>query len=542
MSGFDLSSILQDAAQGAGMFTELAVKTTANTEAMSKITAVMVDQANNAKSAAENVTEITGQAKMKTQQANLKIANAMGTNASDSGWLIGDMGRRVIEADKIAQAKLEDIKAKQSVTFFDNPLGYLYAQATVDGDIAEHNAAVRQSDLAKDTASKLETMSHQGFLTQNAIEQTVTESSIASSKILEGYKYSKDANIAALDGLRNNLQGMQAAANASAAAIDMKFKGLNAVNQQQQLGIAYANLALSKERFNLEKEAKKEKMDTESFSAKILGLGLRNLGRDTEMEGPKGKEALLLLKANEPTMKAAFDSGLQSYLSGGAAVVSTSPFDASTMYGSGIVKGRNQAQQDVGAFLLEQRATWQKSPEGMKAIESKDKTVAERSFNEFVKQRAGALAATGQGVYAPAALETVVANNKNLQALPVWKSVLAPMAASGVKLSNPAQVLGAVTDAVAKGTLSYNDALGVQTLYAAGVDLNNMSRNWMATGLPIGVGYVADIRAPGDVMKTSVNLASKDAVARMLNKNMAAQMQIFGKPALRPTNVPFTGN
>ena len=522
MSGFDLSSILQDAAQGAGMFTELAAKTTQNTEAMSAITAVMVDQANTAKGAAENIAETVGQAKMKTQQANLKIANTMGTNASDSGWLIGDMGRRVIEADKKAQAKLADIEAKQSVTFFDNPLGYLYAQATVDGDIAEHNAAVRASDLAKDTAQKLETMSQAGFLTQNAIEQTVTESTINSSKILEGYKYSKDASLAALDGLRNNLQGMQAAANASAAAIDLKFKGLNAVNQQAQLGIAYANLALSKERFNLEAEAKKEKMNVDSFSAKILGLGLRNLGRDTEMEGPKGKEALLLLKANEPTMKAAFDSGLQSYLSGGAAVVSTSPFDASTMYGSGIVKGRSEAQNQTGQYLIEARQAWQKTADGQGAIASKDKTIAERSFNEFIRKTSTPQAQTGQGLYAPAALETVAKQNPNMAALPVWQKVLAPMAATGVKLDNPDMVLGAVTAAVKAGTLSYNDALGVQTMYAAGVNLNNMSRNWMAVGLPLGTGYVAPVSSGGLFGKTPVDLANKEAVARVLNIRMSA--------------------
>lgn len=530
--GFDLASILSDATAGAGTFQALAVATTENTKAQQDITDVMVQQANTAKSAAEEIANVQGQAKLKTQQTNLMVANTMGTNAADSGWLIGQMGKRVIEADTKAQAHLADIEAKRSVSFFDSPLGYIYSQATIDDDIQAYNTQLKASDLAKDTATKLESMSQTSFLTQNAIEQSVTEGTVAANTILQGYKYSVDANQAALQGLRTNLQGMQQSAQATQAAIDMKFKGFSAVNAQAQLGIAYAHLDLAKKSFDLQAEAKRAKMDEDSLALKLIDQGMFNLSGSRIPDGTKGKELLALYRAGQPQIQAMFSSGMESYMidpSGRKPVISTSPAMASTLFATGMVKNLPQAQQDVGQWLVQQRQEFQNpAVQNKLQLDPKDKGAVDKAFNEFVRKNAVGLAASGQGIYSPASLETVVKANAQMAELPVYKQVLAPMVAAGVKLDNPDLIMGAVTKSVLKGELSYNDALGLSTLYGAGVDINNASRNWTSTGLPTGTGVVAGINTGQAMGKEPLALTDKNAVATYLNQRLAREA-ILGK-------------
>lgn len=522
--GFDLASILSDATAGAGVFQQLAVSTTENTKAQQDITDVMVEQAHTAQSAAEEIASVQGQAKLKTQQTNLRVANTMGTNADDSGWLIGQMGKRVIEADTAAQAHLEDIQAKQGVSFFDNPVGYLYAQATVGGDIEAYNTEVRKSDLAKDTAAKLESMSQTSFLTQNAIEQSVTEGTIKANTILQGYKYANDANNAALQGLRTNLAGMTAAAGATAQSIDMKFKGFSAVNAQAQLGIAQAGLELRQKEFNLSQEAKKNKLNEDSFTLKLIDQGMFSMTGQNIPDETKGKELLMLYRAGQPDVVRYLNSGLASYTAG-KPVLSNSPAEAADMFAANAVKNIPQAQQDVGQWLVGQRQEFGKQLQAGKfaGVEPKDKAAVGKEFSEFIRKNAVGLASTGQGLYAPAAIETTVKANPNLAQLPVYQKVLAPMLAAGVKLDNPDLVMGAISKAVTKGDLSYNDALNISTIYSGGIEINNAARNWTNAGLPIGTGYVTNLHSPDAMSAGPVAVTDKTAVGRFINRSLAYQ-------------------
>ncbi len=525
MSGFDLASIMNDSAQGAQVFTSLAAATTENTAAQEDITDLMVQQAGVAKGAAEEIARVAGSAKLKTQQTNLKVANVMGTNAAESSWLIGGMGKRVIEADKRAQDKLAVIKEKQSLSFIDNPLGYLIAQATLGGDIDEFNNAVQESDLAKDTAQKLESISQTSFLTQNAIEQSVTQSAIDSSVIINGYKYSNDANQAALQGLRTNLEGLTKSAQATAAAVDMKYKGFAADMQNKSYQISLQNLALSRESFNLQKQAKQEKLDEESLIGKYISKGYFNMSGN-QMDPVKAKEMATLYKAGQPEVRALFNSGMQSYMitpDGKQSVISTSPYDAATAFGTGMVQNLPQSQKDVGDYLVSKRREFQNPAIQNKLnIDPKDKMGMEKAFNEYIRGEANRDGRVGAGIYTPASLLTVASANKNMAELPVWKTVLAPMAAAGSKLDDPNLVFGAVLTAVQKGELPYNEALKLSTLYRSGVDINNMSRNWISTGMPMGTGYVASVNTYGTIGKTPIDMTNDIAIATLLNKAAAS--------------------
>lgn len=513
MSGFDLASIMQDASTGSKTFTALATQTLQNTKAQSELTDIMSSAAIEAQSAAESLKQGELTIKQATQQTNLKVARTLGTDAADSGWLIGQMGQRVIESDKNASRLLEDISAKKSVAFLDNPLGYLWAQATVDDDIGAYNIEVRKGELAKDTAAKLESMSQSSFITQNAIEQSVTDATIKDSKILAGYQYGDAARKAQLEGLRTNLQGMQQAASATAQSIDFKFKGLNAVNDQKRLDMAYEQLAMSRESFNLQKEAKSRAMDEESLTGDFISKGYFAMSGKT-LDPVKAKEMLALYKRGQPEIVALFNSGMHSSMIG-KSVISTSPYDASNAYATGLAQPANAAQADVAKYLSQKRQEFG-SPQvqATLGIDPKDKGGQERAFNTWITAQSKIAGATGQGIYAPAALETVVKTNPNMAALPVWNKVLAPMVAAGAKLESPAQVMGAVAAGLRDKKISYNEATQLTTLYGAGIEINNATRNWVATGLPQSTGYIVNTDYG------QVNMTDQAQVSRMINKMM----------------------
>lgn len=542
MADFDLASLLSSSKFGAEIFSDLATATTINTGKQNDITNLMVEQANQAKVAAENIAQIQGQAKMQTQQANLKVANSMGTNAQSSGWLIGQMGQRVIQADVAAQAKLADVQAKKSIEFIDNPIGYLYAQATVDNDIEEYNSYLAASDLAKDTASKLEQMSQASFLTQNAIEQSVTESTIASAKILEGFKYGAAANEAALQGLRTNLEGIQRAALATKEAINYKFQGANAIAQEKQYQLSLASHALARENFNLNKQAREEKLSEDSLIGKYIQKGFFNVTGGVEL-GEARKAELIRLYAGgrgDPRIVAMFQSGMESYMispDGKQTVISTSPYVAAGMFNAGMPKNLPNSQMAVGEWLVKKKNEFNNpAVQNQLKIDTKDPKAVEAGFNEFVRKEAAEAAAVGADIYAPASLATVVATNKNLATLPVWSKVLAPMAAAGAKLDNPSVVMGAITTAITKGDISYNDAIDIVTLAQSGVDINNMSRNWISTGMPKGISQTVGVQNQDGLGTVPLTWTDQKEVATYFNKTLAKQFMRSRKPVFTQGN------
>jgi hypothetical protein len=539
---FDLASILNDAQTGANQFADLATATFENTKAQTDITSLMTDQAKIAQRAAEDMYRSEAEVKQKTQQTNLKVAQTLGTDAGSAGWLIGDMGKRVIAADKEAQQALEVVRNKQSINFLDNPIGFLYGQATINSDIDVYNGAVRKADLAKDTAQKLESMSQASFVTQNAIEQSVTDASIKSGAILKGYEFGRQANLAQLEGLRTNLTGLQQAVKATAESIDMKFKGLAAVNQDRAYQVSLAHLQLSREQFNLAKAAKADALDQDTLVAKYISKGFFNLSGQP-LDPVRAKEMVMLYKSGQPDIREMFSSGMQSYMissDGKQSVISTSPYDAATSFGRGLVQNMPEAQKQVGEYLVEQRRAFANPAiQNKLQIDPKDKTAQERAFNEFIRTNATQAAANGTGIYAPTSLETVAKSNPNMANLAVWKTVLAPMAAAGVKLDDPNLVAGAVSKAVQAGTLSYNDALKLPTMYNAGIEINNMSRNWISTGMPIGTGYVAALSGAGLMGKIPVKMSDEMSWTAYLNKNLVRDTLTRRSNVMLPPGSPL---
>ena len=537
---FDLADILRGVQSTSGDIEQFKQYALANNKAVTAITDGLAADAKAAGEAASTIEEAKQQATREQERTRLMIANRMGTNANDVGWVAGNMADRVKEADAKMQQKIAEIEAKQKINFIDNPLGYIYAQATVDGDIAEHNAASRQKDLASQTAQQLERMTSESFQNNTALTQTITDSTIGAGKILAAHKFNAEAGEAALQGLRSNLQGMQAAMQASQAQIQLQFAGHNAVMQEKNYAIAAAGLAMRREEFNLAKEAKLAKLSEDQFVLDRASQGYFAL-TGNQMPDVQKKDIVMLYRSGQPQVAAWVNSGLASYMTdpaGSKPIVSNSVFDASTMYAQGDVKNLPTSQKQVFDHILDLRTAWQKTPGGMEAMASKDKGAAERAFNAFAAASAKQEQANVQpgSIYSIPNLADIAKANPNVAALPAWQTVLAPLAASGAQLDNPTFVVGSLMSAMKSGKLTYDQTVdGISTIYGAGVSLNNQARNFITAGLPPAFSYGVKIRAPGQIGKIEFNAADKKSVATALNKYAAEQaMLTIGLAAQMP--------
>lgn len=459
------------------------------------------------------------------------IAARLGTDSS----LAGSVVSRFAEVTKVADAGLAEadaaITAKESINFIDNPLGWLAGKLTVGEDYARYNSFARMRNRAEDGAKQAYAVTKEAFQVDTALSATTTAAYADAMKVLGAHQYTMQGFEAATQGLRWNMEGIVTATQASRDRLQVLYSANSAVMQEKQFQNELSRLRLAHAEFNLRKAAHDEKMSEDSLILKYIGDGYFNM-TGKPMDKTTAAQAIVLYKSKHPDAMAMFESGLaSSKITGGNGikpVISLSPYKSSDLVGQGKVTNMSPAMTQVG----EQLVTWRRSFENPAVqnqypYDPKDKNSKEVAFNKYVEdQKRMALSNTPKdSVFAPYPIQKVAALNKNIGALPVWKNVLAPAANTGVDVNDPNIAFGLVTAAMREGKLSYVDAADLSLMYAAGLDLNNQTRNFIAFGISPVKSYNTALTVPGTFGKTTVNLVDQKTFATALNKAEAINAQ-----------------
>lgn len=533
-----------------------------------KSTGAFVDQSNNASAQMEQVLDrgndvveartraaneaaaaagIKVQAEMgeiaRQEASRQAIAARLGTDPSKPGWIIGKSAETIAIAQKGLAEADENIRTKESVNFMTNPLGWIAAQMTVKEDYANYNHFARMNNRAEDAAKTAEAMTHTAFQTSNALSATTTETYVSAMKILGAYQYNQQAGEAAMQGVRWNMEGIVAATNASRDRLQVLYSANSAVMQEKHYQTELARLRLSTAQFNLQAEALKDKKDEDSLITTYIRDGYFNMTGKI-MDAVSTKNAVILYKAKQPDIVSMFESGLaSSKVTGGEGtmpVISLSPAKAADLVGTGKVTNMSPAMKQIG----EQLVTWRRAFENQ-AVQNayphdpKDKTSKEIAFNKYVEdQKQIALTSVGSdSVFAPYPIDKVAKLNSTVAVLPVWTNVLEPAAKTGVNINDPNIAFGVVVNAMREGKLTYNDALDLSLMYAAGLHLNNQTRNFIAFGISPVKSYNSPINVPGTFGKTNVNWVDQKTVATVLNKAEAINAQYRIQNAHKPLGI-----
>jgi hypothetical protein len=468
------------------------------------------------------------------------IAARLGTDSSLAGSVVSKFAEITAVADKGLAETDAAITAKESINFLENPLGWIAGRMTVGEDYAKYNAFARMRNRAEDSAKQAYALTKEAFQVDTALSATTTAAYTDAMKVLGAHTYNMQAFESATQGLRWNMEGIVTATQASRDRLQVLYSANSAVMQEKQFQNELARLRLANAEFSMRKAAHDEKMSEDSLILKYIGDGYFNF-TGKPMDGATASQAMILYKSKHPDAMAMFESGLaSSKITGGSGVkpvISLSPAKAADLVGQGKVTNMSPAMTQVG----EQLVTWRRSFENPAVqnqypYDPKDKNSRELAFNKYVEdQKRMSLSNTSKdSVFAPYPIQKVAALNKNIAALPVWKNVLAPAANTGIDINDPNIAFGLVTAAMREGKLSYPDAVDLSLMYAAGLDLNNQTRNFIAFGISPVKSYNSAITVPGTFGKTTVNLVDQKTLATALNKAEAVHAnEKFSRQVLR---------
>lgn len=533
----NIGSILDETSKTADTFAALPGQISQVTQQLNDISALRQQDAQETAKAAGEIVSSDLVAKQSQEAMRKAIAARLGTDVTSAGWVIGEMADKMKVAKTNADAANAKIHAKESIGFLDNPLGFIAGQLTVKQDYADYNYWV--GDYNNSEKFALSAAALTDAANQNAAAQTstITQSYINAAKVVKAHEFNKEAYEAAAQGVRWNLEGIKLASEASRDRLQLLYSANTAMNQERNYKLEVDRLNLSRESFNLSKRAADEKLSEDSLVLRYVQNGFFNL-TGKQMDPVRAKDAVMLFKAKQPDILAYFQNGLESANIGGKPVISLSPYDASTLIATNKVQNLSPDQR----LIADQLVTWRRefeSPAVQNASQllGKDKTAQERAFNQYVEEKRkltlGNL--TQDSVFAPAKMKQVASINKTIQNLPLWKNVLEPASNTSVDIDDPNIAFGVVTSALQSGKISYADAADLSLIYAAGLDVNNQSKNLLAFGLAPVKTYNTQVSMPDQIGKTTINLADARAVAMALNKVSAhTAAQIINRRAGSP--------
>lgn len=538
----NLSGILDQTSSAVSGFDQAAGKITDISNQVSDLTQQKVQTDNDAATAAATVKgiDLTNQAQ---QEATRKaIAARLGTDATlGAGWIVGKAADDMKQFKANADIASANIQSKESINPLQNPLGWILGKATVGSDYANYNYWARQYNSSEQQALDAEKMTQESFVTNNALSSTTSQAYINAAKVVAGYQYNADSINSQLQGARWNLDAVVNASNMTRDKLSALYQGNNAIMQQKQFGLEQQRTQLALQEFNLRKQAFTEKTDEDSLVQRYIQRGYFNL-TGQQMDPGRAKDAIILFKSKQPQVMQYFQNGLESNQNGGQPLISTSPFDASTLVGTKVAQNLSPSQQLVGNQLV----TWRRefgsnTYQATLEIDKKDRNAVASAFNSFVSDKLAQETANVQpgSIFAPASIKQVASTNTDVQSSPVWNNVLKPASDAGVDIDNPNTTFSLVTAAVNSGKLSYRDALDLSTVYRAGLELNNSAKNFTGMGLPPIRSYNTQVSVPGTIGKTTIDLANDQAIATALNR-MAARHLTNRAMAGVGAGAPFT--
>lgn len=539
----DLGSILQQSSDFASSLddssSQLSEAVSAGSTAMEAKQRMSQEAADAAAvKASADVTEVARQ-----ESGRQAILARLNMDPSKQGSVLLQKSQEIMEADAGLAAASQAIKEKSSINPILNPLGWAAAKLTVNGDVENYNFYARQKNRAEDTRDAMVKSTTDAFAISNAASSTVTEAYISAQKVLASYQYNIQAQEAAAQGARWNMDGIMHSVELGRDQLAVMYSANNAQMQEknyqielsrlrlstQQAALAQEEFGLRKEQFGMQKAAFNEKNADDAVYSKYIRDGYFNMTGQV-MDPAKNTQMLALLRTKNPDVLAWMESGMQSSaVTGGTSnkpVINLSPYKAADLVGTGKVQNMSPDMMKVG----EQLVTWRRAFESPSVqtqypFDAKDKNSKELAFNKYVddqkKQAQGSV--NESSIFAPHPLDKVAAIKPEIAALPVWNKVLGPASKAGINVNDPNIAFSMVTAAMREGKISYQDAAELPAVYAGALDVANQSRNFMAFGLSPVRTYNAQISVPGSMGKTGVNLVDKNSFMTALNRANAAR-------------------
>lgn len=467
-------------------------------------------------------------AALATQNSKLKAGAIFGADLGQQGEMLTEATQVWNTAYQQQLSSAKAIQEKDSVSFLDDPLQFIINQFTVNDDIRAHNAAMQVKDTAKSHIDEINAMSDATARNQVNFSQSITQASIdAASQIAL-----KTAEIAAAEakskGVGYNIEGLQAAINASKEDLAIKFNVLNAKTQQENLQLQLDNFSLHKQEFQWKKDDRETQYAADEMIVGRIQKGLQSIygsqAPDLNNNPKAAKQYLSLFKSNSPAGKEA----VEAFMLGGAGTFGN-PATVVDLLKSGVNVKFTPSQEAIKNLFesadRELDAKFKIDP--LKT--PKDARERQQMLNAEIKNKLDQMArnidpGSSTNVFnvgSTAALITM----PGVKDTALVQKVLGPAIAAGARLSDPTQLVSAAVAAVNRGQIKLEDAIGgITALYQKGVETNNQERDFVKLGIAPPRTYNTTLKTNQNAIfggSDIVNLTEANSVKRAVLRMMA---------------------
>lgn len=476
-----------------------------------------------AASDASLVSATKSAADLSTQSARQALGIKFGTDENAQNQVYTALTDKIAATYKTKSA-LEDIINQKLAIGMDDPIAYIGAQLTVNRDIQQHNAVNSELQGTFDQIDRLNKSTSDSAQLQTQFSNTVTVASAEAAARLASTEAQVKANQMATQALTFNVEGVKTALGATKEELDNLFKVKQLQISTANNDIAAGHLALAQQEFafRMEEKLKTDGMDSSILNSINIGRASRGLGG---LDKLKAQVALAALKGKGPMS----DEFLADYKSGEMALATgqislgATPADVIQRIGERQVLNVSPPQELVKQKLGDALAI--ASPQ-LKSLDPRDLAGAQRILNVEVgkvvqRDAAEVKPNDASNLFSIAPIASIVKVSPAAANEPVYQKVLKPLMDTGVDMNDPNQVMAATVAAIKKGTISYNDALGLATIYQAGSNANLAQRDLPKFGIPPVYAYNVRLNNAGGFGGTSiVDVTKVDLLGRYLNKQL----------------------
>ena len=484
--------------------------------------------------------ELQGQ--LQAQQASRQIADSLGANPETQNFKLAMLGQSFWDNFNVANAEADKIAKKRSVGFLDNPLEWIANQFTLDSDIARHDAAARNANVAIGAMQQINATVTSSATAQKSIAETVTRDSIAqqmkSAEIM--------SQLTQMDMQQKNLsydlEGIKLLQAGNERMMDRATKINQIQVQQQQLAISQGHLALAQaeaaDRAKM-RSAELEKLNEEKAgwqeATRAYNVGAGTLGLPAVSEG----ELKQRIKFGGETAKKDFEQNYQigiSRAATGQGIIAATPGQAAIT----IAQKRaplNPGMQETKDFLMgtmQQAVTQAQALDPTKPL--KPDAVAQAT-TELASQRGIAMAKDvgkdpfGKNIYKAPDYKTMM-DVPSVGKSVFGQKIVGPQIAGGGSATNPETLIDAGLVAVSAGQMTYRDFVdGFVNYFNEAKNWNNATKNFKAVAMPLQSTYKASVYngTSSPFRRTNiVDLSDRAQVENFLLRRRAASLSQSG--------------